>query len=209
MKKFLESLRLSTAEDLLRIGAIKLNVKDPVILATDWRSSISCDILKVLSYPDERECLFNAITGIVEKKYEDADMIAAVAIDAIAIGMLVAEEMGLPFVFVRPDITGYGQGNLIEGDVETGQKVVVIDNLISTGTNSIDALNVLHDAGCDVLGMVATFTYGFEKSIKAFEEANCELTTVTNYETLLTVAMEKKIIDKDELEKLKNLIKNS
>ena len=157
-----------TAEYLLQIKAIKLQPSNPFTWASGWKSPIYCDNRKTLSFPEVRSFIGNSFAAMIKDIYPDAEMIAGVATGAIAHGALAADKLGLPFIYVRSGAKEHGLGNQIEGYFEAGQKVVVIEDLISTGGSSLNAVSALRDAGCDVLGMVAIFTYEFKKATDAF-----------------------------------------
>jgi orotate phosphoribosyltransferase len=188
-----------TAELLLQIKAIKLNPSDPFTWASGWKSPIYCDNRITLSYPPVRVFLKEEIAKIVETQYGKPDVIAGVATGAIAIGILVAQELGVPFVYVRPEPKKHGRKNQIEGHLESGQNVVVIEDLISTGKSSLGAVEALKEAGGVVKGMVAIFTYEFDISTENFKNANVNLTTLSNYSHLLEQAVDSKYITDDEL----------
>ncbi|MDB4402466.1 orotate phosphoribosyltransferase, partial [Algibacter sp.] len=174
-----------TAEVLLQINAIKLKPNDPFTWASGWKSPIYCDNRIILSFPPIRNYIRETMGKYIEKQYGKPDVIAGVATGAIGIGMLVAEYLGLPFIYVRPDAKGHGRKNQIEGFVESGQNVVVVEDLISTGKSSLNAVRALKEAGINVKGMVAIFTYGFDIATKNFEKENIYLNTLSNYENLL------------------------
>ena len=189
-----------TAELLLQINAIKLQPQDPFTWASGWRSPIYCDNRIVLSYPTIRNYIREEMAKFVEKQYGKPDVIAGVATGAIGIGMLVAEYLGLPFVYVRPEPKKHGRQNQIEGFIESGQTVVVIEDLISTGKSSLNAVKALKEAGTTVKGMIAIFSYGFEIAQTNFADANITLHTLGNYETLLQQAVETRYITENDLE---------
>ncbi|MCA1757527.1 MAG: orotate phosphoribosyltransferase [Bacteroidales bacterium] len=191
------------ADYLLQIKAIKLEPSNPFTWASGWKSPIYCDNRKTLSFPEVREYIRDTFAGIISEKYPEAEVIAGVATGAIAHGMLVADKLGLPFIYVRSGAKGHGLGNQVEGYFEAGQKVVVVEDLISTGGSSLNAVQALRDAGCDVAGMVAIFTYGFEKSVIAFSDADCELTTLSNYSVLVERALETGNITDSDVEALR------
>lgn len=197
-----------TAEYLLQINAIKLNPKNPFIWASGWRSPIYCDNRITLSYPEIRSFLSDQLALQVEQRYGKNIVIAGVATGAIGIGMLVAQRMEVPFIYVRPEPKKHGRKNQIEGQLETGQKVVVIEDLISTGKSSINAVKALREDGAEVLGMLALFNYGFSIAQAAFKETQLALHTLCDYDHLLPVAIEKKQIAKSELEWLQSWRKN-
>ena len=188
-----------TAEHLLQIKAIKLNPNEPFNWASGWKSPIYCDNRITLSYPSVRVFLKQEIAKIVELEYGKPDVIAGVATGAIAIGILVAQELGVPFIYVRPEPKKHGRKNQIEGYLEGGQNVVVIEDLISTGKSSLNAVEALKEAGSVVKGMVAIFSYGFEVADKNFEEKNVRLATLSNYDSLLEQALDSSYINEEEL----------
>ncbi|MCP1996044.1 orotate phosphoribosyltransferase [Flavobacterium sp. HSC-61S13] len=192
-----------TAELLLQINAIKLDPKNPFIWASGWKSPIYCDNRITLSYPEIRKFLKNEFAQNIEAKYGKPDVIAGVATGAIGIGLMVAEVLELPFVYVRPEPKKHGRQNQIEGQLEAGKSVLVIEDLISTGKSSLQAVEALKANGANVLGMAAIFTYGFEIADQNFKEAGIELMTLSNYSSLLESAVEKKYISESDLETLK------
>ena len=191
-----------TAEVLLHINAIKLNPKTPFNWASGWKSPIYCDNRMVLSYPAIRNYVKSEMAKKLEDAYGKPDVIAGVATGAIGIGALVAEELGLPFVYVRPEAKKHGRKNQIEGHLEKGQNVVVVEDLISTGKSSLAAVDALKSAGATVKGMVAIFSYGFEVAKDNFEEKDIDLYTLSNYENLLEQALDTNFINENELETL-------
>jgi orotate phosphoribosyltransferase len=188
-----------TAELLLKVKAIKLNPNEPFNWASGWKSPIYCDNRVTLSYPPVRVFLKQEIAKIVEKEFGKPDVIAGVATGAIAIGILVAQELGVPFVYVRPEPKKHGRKNQIEGHLESGQNVVVIEDLISTGNSSLNAVDALKEAGAVVKGMVAIFSYGFDIATENFKNKNIDLATLSNYENLLEQALESNYISEKEL----------
>lgn len=191
------------ASYLLDIKAIKLEPAHPFTWASGWKSPIYCDNRKTLSYPEVRNYIKEQFAAVVRAKYPQAEVIAGVATGAIAQGVLVAQELGLPFIYVRSSAKGHGLENLIEGEYKPGQKVVVIEDLISTGGSSLQAVEALRGAGCEVLGMAAIFTYGFKKAEDNFKNAQCELTTLSNYNAMIDLAVKVGYVHEDEVEKLK------
>jgi len=191
-----------TAEVLLQINAIKLSPKKPFTWASGWKSPIYCDNRIVLSYPPIRNYIREKMAKHIEKYYGKPDVIAGVATGAIGIGVLVAEYLGLPFVYVRPEAKKHGRQNKIEGYIEKGQSVVVVEDLISTGKSSLNAVKALKEAEVNVKGMVAIFSYGFEVANSNFEKENLTLHTLSNYENLLEQALDTHYINKKELETL-------
>ncbi len=192
-----------TAEYLLQIKAIKLQPAKPFTWASGWRSPIYCDNRMTLSFPAVRGFIRDAFADRVRQLYPDAGLIAGVATGAIAHGALVADSLQLPFIYVRSGAKDHGLGNQIEGYYEKGQKVVVIEDLISTGGSSLGAVRVLREAGCDVLGMIAIFTYGFSKATDAFAAEGCRLDTLSNYSVLVDMAAASGYITQGDVETLK------
>ena len=199
----MESIEKILAAELLKIKAVKLQPEQPFTWASGWKSPIYCDNRKVLSYPAARKVVYNAFVEIIKKNFKDVDVIAGVATGAIAVGMMVAEVLDKPFVYVRPKPKDHGTGAQVEGDLAPGARVVVVEDLISTGGSSLSAVGALEKSGAIVLGMVAIFTYNFIKSIRAFENANVELHTLSHYEALLEAAAEANYIKAEELDILK------
>ena len=199
---FNKSTAKKTAEVLLQINAIKLNPRDPFTWASGWKSPIYCDNRMVLSYPTVRNFIKEEIAKNLENEFGKPDVIAGVATGAIGIGALVAEFLGLPFVYVRTEAKKHGRQNKIEGFVERGQNVVVIEDLISTGKSSLVAVDALQSAGVNVKGMVAIFTYGFDISRENFKTNNVNLFTLSNYESLLEQALNTNFINQKELKVL-------
>jgi len=197
-----------TAELLLQINAIKLDPKNPFTWASGWKSPIYCDNRITLSYPDIRKFLKNEFAQNIEAKYGRPDVIAGVATGAIGFGLLVAVALELPFVYVRPEAKKHGRQNQIEGQLDAGKSVLVIEDLISTGKSSLQAVEALKANGAHVLGMAAIFTYGFEIADQNFNEAGVELMTLSNYASLLESAVEKNYISESDLETLKEWRKN-
>jgi orotate phosphoribosyltransferase len=187
-----------TAELLLQINAIKLNPKNPFTWASGWKSPIYCDNRLTLSFPAIRNYIREEFSKNIEKQFGKPDVIAGVATGAIGIGMLVAEYMGLPFVYVRPEPKKHGRQNQVEGFLQKGQNVVVVEDLISTGNSSLLAVQAIKDAGANVKGMVAIFTYGFDIAEENFKNANVDLYTLSNYQNLLNLAVAKKYITEEE-----------
>lgn len=199
----MESLEKIVAKQLLDVKAVKLNPENPFTWASGWKSPIYCDNRKILSYPAARKVVYEAFVKIINERFKDVDVIAGVATGAIAYGMMVAEVMNKPFVYVRPKPKDHGTGAQIEGDLPKGAKVVVVEDLISTGGSSLSAVDALQKEGAIVLGMVAIFSYNFIKSRRAFEYANVELHTLSHYEALLEQAVEDNYIKPEDIEVLK------
>jgi orotate phosphoribosyltransferase len=193
-----------TAEYLLQIKAIKLQPSNPFTWASGWKSPIYCDNRKTLSFPEVRSYIRDSFAFMIKDLYPQAEMIAGVATGAIAHGALVSDRLGLPFIYVRSGAKEHGLGNQIEGYFEAGQKVVVVEDLISTGGSSLNAVNALRESDCDVLGMVAIFTYEFKKATDAFLAGNCGLNTLSNYSMLVETALKTGYISQTEVETLKN-----
>ncbi len=189
-----------TAELLLQINAIKLNPGNPFTWASGWKSPIYCDNRIILSFPAIRNFVRDEFSKKIENQFGKPDVIAGVATGAIGIGILVAESMGLPFVYVRPEPRKHGRQNQIEGFLQKGQNVVVVEDLISTGNSSLQAVEALREAGANIKGMAAIFTYGFDIAEENFKKANLELYTLSNYQNLLSLALAKSYItEKEEL----------
>jgi orotate phosphoribosyltransferase len=195
---FNKSTAKKTAEVLLQINAIKLNPKNPFSWASGWKSPIYCDNRMVLSFPTVRNYIKEELAKNIELEFGKPDVIAGVATGAIGIGALVAEYLGLPFVYVRPQPKKHGRQNQIEGFIEKGQNVVVVEDLISTGNSSLVAVDALKAAGVNVKGMAAIFTYGFELSKENFESNNVTLFTLSNYESLIEQALDTNFINQTE-----------
>lgn len=191
------------AEKLLSIKAVKLQPQNPFTWASGWKSPIYCDNRKTLAYPDVRTVIKTGLVSMIQRRFGKIDAIAGVATGAIAQGAMVADALGLPFLYVRSAPKDHGMGNLIEGELKPGQKVVVVEDLISTGMSSLKAVSALRQADAEVLGMVAIFTYQFPQAAQAFEEAGVELTTLSNYTELLAEAAELNYIKEDDLAVLK------
>lgn len=177
------------AAKLLNVKAIKLQPEAPFTWASGWKSPFYCDNRKTLAFPNLRGFVKLELSRIIAEKYPEAEAVAGVATGAIAQGALVAEELGLPFAYVRSKAKDHGMTNLIEGDLQPGMKVVVVEDLISTGGSSLKAVEALRAHGCEVIGMVASYTYGFPVAEEAFAAAKVELTTLTNYEAVVEVAL--------------------
>jgi orotate phosphoribosyltransferase len=191
------------ADFLLQIKAIKLQPSNPFTWASGWKSPIYCDNRKTLSYPEVRSFIRDSFSSAIAKYYPDCELIAGVATGAIAHGVLVAEKLGLPFIYVRSEAKEHGLGNQIEGYFEKDQKVVVIEDLISTGGSSLSAVRALKGAGCLVLGMIAIFTYEFSKASASFSAEKCELHTLSDYSTLIESAVASGYIGETEVDALR------
>jgi orotate phosphoribosyltransferase len=183
----------------LKVKAIKLQPSNPFTWASGWKSPFYCDNRKTLSYPALRNFVKLEICRTILEKFGQVDAIAGVATGAIAQGALVAEELNLPFVYVRSSPKDHGLENLIEGELRPGMKVVVIEDLISTGGSSLKAVEAIRRDGCEVIGMIASYTYGFPVAVEAFKNANVELVTLTNYEAVLEVAVKTGYINEEDV----------
>ena len=192
-----------TAELLLQINAIKLNPGNPFTWASGWNSPIYCDNRLILSFPAIRNYVRDEFSKNIEKQFGKPDVIAGVATGAIGIGMLVAESMGLPFVYVRPEPKKHGRQNQVEGFLQKGQSVIIIEDLISTGNSSLLAVEGLREAGAVIKGMAAIFTYGFDVADQNFKNAKIDLYTLSNYQNLLNLAVAKSYITEKEEETLR------
>ncbi len=193
-----------TSQYLLQIKAVKLNVKDPFTWTSGIQSPIYCDNRIILSFPPIRTFIRQSFVNIIIEEFGTIDFIAGVATGAIAMGALVAQEMDLPFAYVRSEKKGHGLENLIEGRIQPGQSVVVVEDLISTGKSSLAAVRALRDAGCNVKGMAAIFTYGLKKAELNFSNEKCRLVTLTDYESLITKALEEDYINEEDMVALQN-----
>ena len=187
------------AEKLLKVKAIKLQPEQPFTWASGWKSPFYCDNRKTLAFPALRTFVKLQLSRIVAELYPEADAIAGVATGAIAQGALVADELALPFAYVRSKPKDHGMANLIEGDLQPGMKVVVVEDLISTGGSSLKAVEALRQHGCEVLGMVAAYTYGFPVAEEAFAAAGITLTTLTNYEAVVETALQTGYIEQSHV----------
>ena len=190
------------AEKLLKISAIKLQPENPFVWASGWNSPIYTDNRRTLSYPEVRTFIKVELCRVIMENFGAVDAIAGVATGAIAQGALVAETLGLPYVYVRSAPKDHGLENLIEGNLKPGQKVVVIEDLISTGGSFLKAEDGIRDAGCEVIGMAAIFTYGFPVAARKFKSAQVELITLSNYNAMLETALETNYIKPEDLETL-------
>jgi len=194
----------AVAEKLLQINAIKLSPQQPFTWASGWKSPIYCDNRKVLSFPYARDFIKSEMCSIIFEKFPEADILAGVATAGIAWGAMAADQLKLPYVYVRPKPKEHGLGNQIEGNLEKGLKVVVVEDLISTGKSSLQVCDVLKAAEVEVIGMVSIFTYGFKVAETAFENAGIRYQSLTNYPTLIELAIEKGIISPDQQKTLLN-----
>lgn len=194
---------LKVAEFLLQIKAVRLTPSTPITWASGWKSPIYCDNRKTLSYPQIRTYIRQQFVEVITEQFGKPDVIAGVATGGIAMGALVAQDLGIPFVYVRSSAKAHGLTNQIEGVLETGQSVVVLEDLVSTGNSSLNAVKALKEAGASIKGMAAIFTYGFDIAEENFKEANCKLATLTNYDSLLQQALNTRFVKDEEIEALK------
>ena len=204
----MKTLEKIFADKLLKIKAIKLQPDNPFTWASGWKSPFYCDNRKTLSYPDLRSFVKLEITRVILENFDEVDAIAGVATGAIPQGALVADALNKPFVYVRSKPKDHGLENLIEGELKPGMKVVVIEDLISTGGSSLKAVEAIRNNGCEVIGMVAAYTYGFAEAEKAFKEAKVTLVTLTNYEAVVEEAVRIGYIDKADIKVLNEWRKN-
>lgn len=193
----------SVVANLLKINAIKLRPEQPFTWASGWKSPIYCDNRQTLSFPDVRNNIANAFVELIRSRYLQAEVIAGVATGAIAHGMLVADRLGLPFIYVRSAAKSHGMTNQVEGAFKPGQRVVVVEDLVSTGMSSLAAVDALRAAGCDVQGLVAIFTYQFAQSVEAFAKAGVAIDTLANYTELIEQAVSMGYVQPEHLELLR------
>lgn len=198
----MKSLEKTVAEKLLKIKAVKLQPNNPFTWASGWKSPFYCDNRKTLSYPQIRTFIKLEISRLILEMYPDVEVIAGVATGAIAQGALVADELGLPFIYIRPTPKDHGLENMIEGDLKTNQKVVVVEDLISTGGSSLKAVEAVRNNGSQVLGMVAIFTYGFPEAEKRFKQAKVNLKTLCTYDAIISEALSTNYISEADVETL-------
>ncbi len=194
----------AVAEKLLQINAIKLSPQQPFTWASGWKSPIYCDNRRVLSFPFVRDFIKSEMCNVVFEQFSKANILAGVATAGIPWGAMVADQLKLPFIYVRPKPKEHGLGNKIEGFYEKGKKVLLIEDLISTGKSSLEVAEVLRKAEVDVVGMVSIFTYGFDVATRAFKNADIEYRSLTNYPTLIDLAVEKGIVTSEEQNTLLN-----
>jgi orotate phosphoribosyltransferase len=199
----MESIKSQFARKLMDIKAIKLQPQEPFTWASGWKSPIYTDNRKTLGFPSLRSFVKLALCHTIQEQFPEAEAVAGVATGAIAQGALVADELGLPYCYVRPKPKDHGMGNQVEGELPQGAKVVVVEDLISTGGSSLKAVAALRQANVNVLGMVAIFTYQMELAKKNFEEKDCQLVTLSNYETLIQKAVEEKYVTEEDVQSLK------
>ena len=193
---------LKVAEFLLQIKAVKLQPDQPFTWASGWKSPIYCDNRVTLSYPNIRTFIRQEFVAAIIEKFGKPDLIAGVATGGIALGVLIAQELGLPFAYIRSTSKGHGMQNKIEGHIESGQSVVVIEDLVSTGKSSLDAVDALRQAGVNIKGMAAIFTYGFQQATEAFKKADVQLITLTDYDYLIKQAVKAEYINEKDIKSL-------
>jgi orotate phosphoribosyltransferase len=192
----------AVASKLLQVEAVKLNPQNPYTWASGWKSPIYCDNRKVLSFPTARDFIKSELCSIIFNQFPDVDALAGVATAGIAWGAMAADQLKLPFMYVRPKPKDHGMGNQIEGNLEKGSKVLVIEDLISTGKSSLQVCDVLKASGVEVVGMIAIFTYGFPQASNAFDEAGVKLVTLTNYNVMIDIAAQQNKVSPDEMSTL-------
>lgn len=195
----MESVQIEVTKKLLEINTIKIQPENPFTWASGWKSPIYCDNRKILSYPKTRTYIRDRFVDVIREKYPQAEVIAGVATGAIAIGALVAEVLELPFIYVRSKPKGHGLENLIEGDLVPNQKVVIIEDLVSTGISSLKAAEAVANFGGDVIGMISIFTYNFDHAKENFQKAKIELTSLSRYQVLIDTAVEIGEITSDQV----------
>jgi orotate phosphoribosyltransferase len=196
------------AEFLLQIKAIKLQPSNPFTWASGWKSPIYCDNRITLSHPSIRTYIRQQLSTLIQEEFGSVSVIAGVATAGIPQGALVAQELGLPFIYVRAKAKEHGTGNLIEGEFTPGQRVVVIEDLISTGKSSLQAVHALREAGCEVAGLVAIFNYGFDAADENFKNAKCRFLTLSNYTALIEYAAEHHFVSAEDLNILRKWREN-
>ena len=196
--------KIAIAEKLLQIKAIKLNVHQPFTWASGWKSPIYCDNRKILSFPFIRDFIKSEMSNVIFQTFEEADMLAGVATAGIPWGAMAADQLKLPYIYVRPKPKEHGLGNQIEGFYEPGKKVVVIEDLVSTGNSSLQVVDVLRNAGLEVEGMISIFNYGFDVAKDAFDSYGLKLFSLTDYESLIDLAIKQGIVSENDQETLLN-----
>jgi orotate phosphoribosyltransferase len=198
----------TVAEKLLQVNAVRLNPKEPFTWASGWKSPIYCDNRKLLGYPYVRDFIKSEMCNVIFEKFPDAELLAGVATAGIAWGAMAADQLKLPYIYVRPKPKEHGLGNQIEGYYEKGMKTIIIEDLISTGKSSLQVVDVVRNAGLEVMGMVSIFTYGFDAASIACSAADVPTVSLTNYPTLIELAIEKGAIDPEDQNTLLNWSKN-
>jgi len=204
----LNEVEQKVAESLLQIKAIKLQPKNPFTWASGWKSPIYCDNRITLSYPAIRTYIRQKLSKLIQEEFGSVDMISGVATAGIPQGVLVAQDLGLPFSYVRSSAKDHGRQNMIEGEIVSGQRVVVVEDLVSTGKSSLVAVKALREAGCNVVGLVSIFTYGLDEATKNFADAKCTFHSLCDYNSLIQVAAENGFIFEEDVELLKDWRKN-
>lgn len=194
--------KLAIAAKLLQIKAIKLNVNQPFTWASGWKSPIYCDNRKILSFPFIRDFIKSEMCNVIFQSFEEADMIAGVATAGIPWGAMAADQLKLPYIYVRPKPKEHGLGNQIEGFIENGKNIVVVEDLISTGKSSLQVVDVLKNAGVEVVGMVSIFTYGFEKATEAFKSYDLRTVSLTDYPSLIELAVQQGVVSASDQQTL-------
>ena len=192
----------SIAEKLLQINAVKLNIENPYTWASGWKSPIYCDNRKALGFPYVRDFIKSELSAVIFEQFADAETVAGVATAGISWGAMAADQLKLPFMYVRPKPKEHGMGNQIEGMYEVGQKVIVIEDLISTGNSSLQCCEVLQKEGLIIEGMISIFNYGFPQAAEAFDKAGIKLVSLSNYEALINIAKDKGQLQEEQLASL-------
>jgi orotate phosphoribosyltransferase len=200
----MKSNEKAVAEKLLQVQAVKLSLEKPYTWASGWKSPIYCDNRKVLSFPYVRDFIKSEMCSVIFEQFPEADALAGVATAGIAWGAMAADQLKLPYMYIRPKPKEHGMGNQIEGSFEKGQKLLVIEDLISTGNSSLMVCEVLKAAGLEVTGMVSIFNYGFPQAVDSFKLAGIKLHSLTNYEVLINLAIEKGLVNENQLKTLLN-----
>lgn len=196
------------AESLLQIKAIKLQPSNPFTWASGWKSPIYCDNRITLSHPSIRTYIRQQLSSLIQEEFGSVSVIAGVATAGIPQGVLVAQDLGLPFIYVRAKAKEHGTGNLIEGEFTPGQRVIVVEDLISTGKSSLQAVQALREAGCEVAGLVGIFNYGFDAAEENFKNAKCRFLTLSNYSALIEYAAEHNFVSAEDLNILRKWREN-
>jgi len=194
----------AVAEKLLQVNAVKLNPQQPFTWASGWKSPIYCDNRKVLGFPYIRDFIKSELCNVIFEQFPDTELLAGVATAGIAWGAMAADQLKLPYIYVRPKPKEHGLGNQIEGHFESGLKTVIVEDLISTGKSSLQVCDVVRNAGLEVIGMVSIFTYGFDQATKAFADAGVPYKSLTNYENLISLAVEKSLVSAEQQNTLLN-----
>lgn len=193
---------------LLQIKAIKINVAKPFQWASGWKSPIYCDNRKTLSYPKIRNIIKEQFIELINNKFDNVEAIAGIATGSIAIGAIIADALNLPFLYIRSNQKDHGLQNLVEGEIVPHQRIVIVEDLVSTGGSSLKAAKTLKDISCDVIGMIAIFTYDFKITENRFNEAGCRLYTLCNYDNLINRAIETGYINSEEIELIRQWHEN-